>query len=101
MRDQGGAVLFFSPGAARGFVALVRRAGLGAGLAGLEAVCISRAVARAARAVPGLDWGRVAVAAHPDTPALLAALASVARGFGRRGEDQAPNAAARGSIRRR
>ena len=61
------AVLLFSPRTAESFVRLCRQASLA--LERVRALCLSRAVARRAEAVP---WGEVAVAARPDQDALLA-----------------------------
>ena len=54
--------------AAEAFVALVRRAGLIAGLRQVRALCLSGAVADAAR---GIAWREVCVAARPDQTVLL------------------------------
>jgi uroporphyrinogen-III synthase len=70
-------VLFFSPRTAEVFVRLVRAAGLTVHLAGLYALCLSRAVA--GRLDPAA-WRTVCVAGRPNTPALLALLDDVAAG---------------------
>jgi uroporphyrinogen-III synthase len=62
-------VLFFSPRTAALFRERVRAAGLAPTLAPATAYCLSPAVAEAAA---GLPWTGVAVAEHPETPALLA-----------------------------
>ena len=62
------AVLLYSPRTAEAFVALVRRAGLVAGLRRARALCLSGAVADAAR---GIAWREVCVAARPDQTVLL------------------------------
>src|SRR5690606_28853470 len=62
------AALFFSPRSAATFVSLAAKAGVEPALARLDALCLSEAVAEAARQVA---WRAVAVAAHPDQPALL------------------------------
>jgi uroporphyrinogen-III synthase len=62
------AVLFFSPRTAATFVSLARQAGVAPALVRLDALCLSEAVAAAARSVA---WRAVAVAARPDQPALL------------------------------
>lgn len=64
-------VLFFSPRSAASFVSLAQAAGLQGAFDGIEAVCLSPAVAEAAS---GLDWRRVTVASAPDRASLLAAL---------------------------
>ncbi len=63
-------VLFFSPRTAATFVALARDAGAGvvAGCASATALCLSPAVAAAARELP---WRTVESAARPELPALL------------------------------
>lgn len=61
------AVLLFSPRTAASFVRLSGQACLA--LDRVRALCLSRAVAQRAEAVP---WGHVAVAARPDQDALLA-----------------------------
>ncbi len=60
---------FFSPRTARSFVRLVRAAGLSHTTKGLTAVCLSPAVAEAAR---DLTWRDVRVAPTPTQEALLA-----------------------------
>lgn len=69
------AVALFSPRTAAAFAGLVAAAGLKAACAGIAAVCLSDAVAAA---LGGTPWRRVAVAAHPDQSALLAAIDEVA-----------------------
>ena len=64
-------VLFFSPRTAASFVSLAEAAGLQGAFDGIEAVCLSPAVAEAAS---GLDWRRTTVASAPDQASLLAAL---------------------------
>ncbi|MFQ5971978.1 MAG: uroporphyrinogen-III synthase [Alphaproteobacteria bacterium] len=66
------AVLLFSPRTAATFAKLVRAAGLDPRLTGMDALCLSDAVARA---LAGLGFRRVLVAARPDQPAMLALLA--------------------------
>lgn len=63
-----GAVLLFSPRTAAVFAGHVRAAGLGHGLRGTLAACLSRAVAGEAA---GLPWREVRVAASRDQTALL------------------------------
>lgn len=63
------AVLLFSPRTAKAFVSLAREAKLTAALASVRALCLSAAVAEAARAV---SWREVCVAERPDQAALLA-----------------------------
>ena len=65
------AVLFFSPRTAATFVSLVDEADLSAPCRSLDALCLSPAVADAARA---LAWKRVRAAARPDQKALLTLL---------------------------
>lgn len=65
------AILFFSPRTAASFVRLARRAAVTDRLAGLTVLCLSEAVADAARTVP---WRRVLVAERPDQPSLFALL---------------------------
>lgn len=60
------AVLLFSPRTAATFVRLARSAGVELGR--VDAVCLSAAVADAARALP---WRAIRVALRPDTQALL------------------------------
>ena len=62
------AVLFFSPRTAATFVSLARAAGLASACQHLSAVCLSPAVAEAARA---LAWRRRLTAARPEQSALL------------------------------
>lgn len=64
-------VLFFSPRTATTFVSLVRAAGLEGACRGMDALCLSPAVARRAGE---LSWRRVTVAGEPTQAALLAAL---------------------------
>lgn len=63
-------VLFFSPRTAATFATLARTAGEGAvnGCGKAAALCLSQAVATAARELP---WREVQVAARPELPALL------------------------------
>jgi uroporphyrinogen-III synthase len=63
-------VLFFSPRTAATFVALARAAGEGVvgGCGKAAALCLSQAVATAAREMP---WREVQAAARPELPALL------------------------------
>ena len=61
------AVLFFSPRSAATFVTLAIKAGVGPALSRLDALCLSEAVAEAARQG---TWRSVAVAAKPEQPAL-------------------------------
>ncbi len=63
------AVLLFSPRTAATFLKLARSAGVALGR--VDAVCLSAAVADAAKP---LEWRRVRVARRPDTVALLDAL---------------------------
>jgi len=62
------AVLFFSPRTARTFVNVVERAGCAAVLHGVEALCLSPAVATAAAALP---WQAVRAAARPRQDSLI------------------------------
>lgn len=65
------AVLFFSPRTAGSFVTLARDAGVAEACRRVDAICLSDAVAQAARALP---WRSVAVAEAPTQAALLAVL---------------------------
>ncbi|HUB16173.1 MAG TPA: uroporphyrinogen-III synthase [Acetobacteraceae bacterium] len=65
------AALFFSADTAQRFVRLVRRAGLASGLAGVEAISISRS---AAVALGALSWRDIRVAARPNQDEMLALL---------------------------
>ncbi len=67
------AVLLFSPRTAKAFVTLAQQAGLAAALGRVRALCLSAAVAEAARAV---EWRDVCVADRPDQAALLALVAA-------------------------
>ncbi len=64
------AVLFFSPRTADSFVRLVLEAGLADACRGVEAVCLSEAVAATARR---LEWANVVTSEQPNQPALLEA----------------------------
>ena len=66
------AVLLFSPRTANAFVTLAEQAGLAPALGRVEALCLSAAVANAARRV---GWQEVRVAARPEQAALLALVA--------------------------
>lgn len=69
------AVLFFSPRSAQCAMSLLKASGLGATVAGMEALAISPRVAEAAtRALAPLAWRAVRVADRPDQDALLALL---------------------------
>lgn len=71
---QGGsidAVALFSPRTAATFADLAVAAGIERTLAAVRAACLSQAVAKA---VGGLPWAAVAVAARPDQDSLLAVL---------------------------
>jgi uroporphyrinogen-III synthase len=65
-------VLLFSPRTARAWGGLVNAAGLASACGGVDAVCLSAAVAAAAQ--DGVVWRSIAVAARPDQDALLALL---------------------------
>lgn len=62
------AVALFSPRTAAGFVRLAREAGVAEACAGLEALCLSEAVAERAAT---LAWRRVRVARRPDLDSFL------------------------------
>lgn len=64
------AVLFFSPRTADSFVRLLEEAGLADACRGVDAVCLSEAVAETAR---HLRWAKVVTSEQPNQPALLAA----------------------------
>lgn len=68
------AVLFFSPRTAETFVRLVNAAGLAEKLGDVAAVAISDKAADACRTLP---WRDIIVAASPDLPGMLAALAQM------------------------
>ncbi|RKQ68329.1 uroporphyrinogen-III synthase [Oceanibaculum indicum] len=68
------AVLFFSPRTAETFVRLVNAAGLAGKLGDVAAVAISDKAADACRTLP---WRDIIVAASPDLPGMLAALAQM------------------------
>lgn len=68
------AVLFFSPRTAETFVRLVNAAGLTGKLGDVAAVAISDKAADACRTLP---WRDIIVAASPDLPGMLAALAQM------------------------
>src|SRR5690606_21587509 len=72
-------VLFFSPRTAATFVTLMQGEGLAAAAQGMDAYCLSAAVAEAARP---LTWRRVAIAERPDQPRLLDIIDSVGPGDG-------------------
>lgn len=72
-----GGALFFSPRTARSFVRLLAEAGLDDHLRTVEALCLSPAVAEAARTLDGsrvMPWKDVRAAARPEQDALLALL---------------------------
>lgn len=72
-----GGALFFSPRTARSFVRLLAEAGLDDHLRTVEALCLSPAVAEAARTLDGsrvMPWKDVRAAARPEQEALLALL---------------------------
>lgn len=64
------AVLFFSPRTADSFVRLVEEAGLADACRGVDAVCLSEAVAESARRLP---WANVIASAQPNQFALVTA----------------------------
>jgi len=71
------AVLFYSPRTARTFVKLAIEAGLAPACRGVEALCLSRAVADTAG---GLEWRTLRVAAQAEQEALLALFDQVGSG---------------------
>lgn len=73
------AVVFFSPRTARTFASLVRERALDDACGGIQAVCLSQAVADAVRELP---WRRVHTAEQPDRAALLRALDRAGRPAG-------------------
>jgi uroporphyrinogen-III synthase len=77
LRQGVDAVLFYSPRTALTFAKLATEAGLSRTCGGTEALCLSQAVADAARE---LDWRAVRVAPQPDQEALLALLDQVETG---------------------
>lgn len=68
-------VVVYSPRTARTLAHLIEAAGIGDSCRHLTAFCISAAVAEA---IGGLPWRRVACAATPDQPALVAAILAAA-----------------------
>lgn len=68
-------VVLYSPRTARTLAGLIEAAGIGDSCRHLTAFCISAAVAEA---IGGLPWRRIARAATPDQPALLAAIRAAA-----------------------
>ncbi len=68
-------VVLYSPRTARTLARLIEAAGIGNSCRHLTAFCISAAVAEA---IGGLPWRRIARAATPDQPALLAAILAAA-----------------------
>ena len=77
-------VVFYSPRTARIFVELSRSAALAGRCAPMTAWCLSAAVAEQAKAVP---WRQVVIAAHPDSVAMVDAIAGSADGAGRADPD--------------
>lgn len=67
------AALFFSPRTAAAFVNLARAAGLEEACRGIDAVCLSPAVAKRAAELP---WRSLSIAAQPTQTALLDALST-------------------------
>ena len=65
------AALFFSPRTAQTFVILVNQAGLHSACAGIDAFCLSAAVADALKELP---WRSIRTAEKPETGALFAEL---------------------------
>jgi uroporphyrinogen-III synthase len=61
-------VVFYSARTAATFVMLAKRAGLAGPLGRMTAVCLSEAVAEAARQV---SWGRIQVSARPEAEGLI------------------------------
>ena len=69
LRNKGlDAVIFFSPRTAATFVTLIRQAGLEQAARNVDALCLSRAVANAARDLP---WRKIRSARRPELAALL------------------------------
>jgi len=94
-------VLLFSPRTARTFAELWRGAGA-PGLTGIQALCLSAAVARE---VDKLGWAAVEIAARPDLPSMLALVDAAERRVAQKGAAmadtetrEAPNTAAGGST---
>jgi uroporphyrinogen-III synthase len=77
-------VVLYSPRTARIFVDLVRSAALAGPCSAMTAWCLSAAVAEQAQAI---RWRRVVIATHPDSAAMLDAIAGSADGAGRAGPD--------------
>ncbi len=78
--------LFFSPRTARSFVSLARKAGVAPACESMTALCLSAAVAEAARVI---DWAEVRVAGWPDLDGMLALIDGVCEGAAARGGGQA------------
>lgn len=79
------AVLFFSPRTARSFVRLLDGAGLSDRCRTVDALCLSPAVAEAARtygALGATPWQNVRVASRPEQEALLGLLPELSGGAG-------------------
>lgn len=77
------AVLFFSPRTARSFVRLLAEDALPDHMRTVDALCLSPAVATAARAddgSPPIPWRSVRVAPHPDQESLLGLLPACGQG---------------------
>lgn len=67
-KEKFDSILFFSPRTARTFVSLAIEAGLRDHCMAMTAICLSRAVADAAAALP---WSDVRIAATPDQAAMI------------------------------
>ena len=78
--------LFFSPRTAKSFVSLARKAGVAPACESMTALCLSVAVAEAARVI---DWAEVRVAEWPDLDGMLALIDGVCEGAAARGGGQA------------
>lgn len=78
--------LFFSPRTAKSFVSLARKAGVAPACESVTALCLSAAVAEAAKAI---DWAEVGVAGCPDLAGMLALIDGVREGAAVRGGGQA------------
>lgn len=78
--------LFFSPRTAESFVSLARKAGVAPACNSMTALCLSAAVAEAAKAI---DWADIRVSGRPDLEGLLALIDGVCGNTAARGGRQA------------
>lgn len=78
--------LFFSPRTAESFVSLARKAGVAPACKSMTALCLSAAVAEAAKAI---DWADIRVAGRPELEGLLTLIDGVCGNPAARGGRQA------------